>query len=113
MTSRWGSRESIVMSSSVIPSLKYSWLVSPLKFAKGNTAREGMSDGGTGCIADRITTEVREDLNEPRCTSTIVVTMVASPANDNAAPRQYRFELSCASPCDGVALSARAGQTLD
>src|ERR1700730_10775972 len=41
MTSRFEKRPSAVMTSSVIPSLKKSWLASPDRFLNGNTATEG------------------------------------------------------------------------
>src|SRR6266851_485979 len=43
MTNRPGKRESAVIMSSVMPSLKYSWSRSPLMLAKGSTAIEGLS----------------------------------------------------------------------
>src|ERR1700677_1267370 len=39
---RLESRASIVVSSSVMPSAKYSWLASPERLSKGRTAREAM-----------------------------------------------------------------------
>jgi hypothetical protein len=45
-------RDSSVMMSSVIPSLKYCCSGSPLRFSNGNTAIEGFSIKGIGTAVD-------------------------------------------------------------
>jgi hypothetical protein len=96
MTKRPGRRERSLIIWPVIPSLKYSCLGSPLRFANGNTAIEGiLGSGNVGFSFGGIDAEVRGCLSDRCCTSTTVTTMIASPTKDNAPARRYLRAIRC------------------
>src|SRR5713101_2745888 len=95
MTSRWGRRDSFVINSSVIPSLKYSSCGALLMLTNGNTASDGIvGSGSAGFSCDGIDADVRGGRSDRFCTSTMVATAIASPVNDRLV-RQYLRGIHC------------------
>src|SRR5438132_5643747 len=73
-----------------MPSLKYSWPGSPLRFVNGSTAIEGMlGSGSAGFSCGRIKACVCGGLSDRFCISTIVPTIIASPVKDSTPLHQY------------------------
>src|SRR6266851_1400721 len=89
MTKRPGSRERLLISWSLMPSLKYSCCGSPLRLLNGSTAIDGMLGSGSGFSCDGIEAEVRGGLSDTCWTITIVATTIARPVNDSTPLRQY------------------------
>src|SRR5260370_33359465 len=83
MTNSSGILERAVVRSSVMPSLKYSWLRSPLMLAKGKTAIEGLSGSARAATcAEGIDAAVFGGRNERGWTNPMTGLVGANPASE-------------------------------
>ncbi len=106
MTNSSGILERAVVRSSVMPSLKYSWLRSPLMLAKGKTAIEGLSGSARAATcAEGIDAAVFGGRNERCWTNTMTAMMSANPASENTPRQCFRRDGSVALAVVRVAAS--------
>src|SRR5438067_3043478 len=92
MTNRFGILERWVMRSSVMPSLKYSWPGSPLRFVNGSTAIDGLSGKvSAGCKGAGIEADVVGGRKDRCCTKTTTKPMIATVPTEIPARRRFLF----------------------